>query len=216
MRRCGSYSVSNTIEVNLIEVFAFSENPKLDTVCAGKSGELSATTNRNATFTWQKKTGNTWSNITENITSTSNSSKLNLNTNSTDGESNTEYRVIATENGTSNQITSDPVIFKVNALPTVTISGTERDCPSSDVELTATVTGGKSPYSYAWTGAEGTTHKASAIFPATCTTKNVSVKVTDISYFPVSPSYSKVDSTAFFIRSLYFSSNGIFSCTFEI
>ena len=176
---CGSYSVSNTIEVNLIEVFAFSENPKLDTVCAGKSGELSATTNRNATFTWQKKTGNTWSNITENITSTSNSSKLNLNTNSTDGESNTEYRVIATENGTSNQITSDPVIFKVNALPTVTISGTERDCPSSDVELTATVTGGKSPYSYAWTGAEGTTHKASAIFPATCTTKNVSVKVTD-------------------------------------
>ena len=176
---CGSYSVSNTIEVNLIEVFAFSENPKLDTVCAGKSGELSATTNRNATFTWQKKTGNTWSNITENITSTSNSSKLNLNTNSTDGESNTEYRVIATENGTSNQITSDPVIFKVNALPTVTISGTERDCPSSDVELTATVTGGKSPYSYAWTGAEGTTHEASAIFPATCTTKNVSVKVTD-------------------------------------
>ena len=72
-----------------------------------------------------------------------------------------------------------PVALTENALPTVTISGTASDCPSSVVELTATVTGGTSPYTYAWTEAEGTTNKASVTFPTTCTTKNVSVKVTD-------------------------------------
>ncbi|MBA4195913.1 MAG: hypothetical protein C0459_00005, partial [Chitinophaga sp.] len=111
----------------------------------------------NPAYQWQKSTdgGTTWINIGGASTTASSYVFTNV-TNSDNGL----YRVIVGPNVASlvSQTcvaASNSVPFTVNPAPVISVSSNNPVCDSSTINLTATITGGTTPYNYSWKGPNG-------------------------------------------------------------
>jgi len=116
----------------------------------------------NPAYQWQKSTdgGTTWVNIGGASITASSYVFTNV-TNSDNGL----YRVIVGQNiaSLSSQTcvaASNSVPFTVNPLPVISISNNNPVCDSSTLSLTASITGGTTPYNYSWKGPNGFTSTA--------------------------------------------------------